>query len=150
MRHFSWLCRWSGRHAVTSCHLRRYGIFWGYADYPADTRKANNSIDLWPIQFSDCRADTRKLNVNKELWQASIFAKGGGACALLCAQFGSMGESRSRGVKRTCHSRVQTEYILWVAVSTRRDRAISILNREVTVCHPGDVRRVRAISQPNC
>ena len=79
IRHFSWLCRLSGRHAVTSCHPKRYVVFYGYVDYPADTRKTNNSIDLWQIQFSDCRADTRKLNSHNDLRQSSILARGGGA-----------------------------------------------------------------------
>jgi hypothetical protein len=77
--HFSGLCRMSGRHGATFCHLIRYVIFSGHADYPTDTRKPNGSIDLWPIQFSDCRADTRKSNPHNDLCQTLILAVGRGA-----------------------------------------------------------------------
>jgi hypothetical protein len=58
-------------------------MFYGYADFPTDMRKDNGSIDLWPIQFSDCRADMRKSNVHNGLCQSLILARGGGA-ALAC------------------------------------------------------------------
>jgi hypothetical protein len=81
IRQYFGLCRLVNRHAATSCHLTRYVAFSGCADCSADTRNANGSIDLWPIQFSDYAADTRKSNAHNDLRRSSILASGGGACA---------------------------------------------------------------------
>jgi hypothetical protein len=78
----------------------RFSIFYGYAVYPADTRKANGSIDLWPIWNSDCRADTRKSNVHNDLCQSLILAKGDGACALVAAALRPMSGVAAAGTEQ--------------------------------------------------
>ena len=45
-------------------------------------RNTHDSINLWPIQFSDYTADTRKLNVYNNLRQTPIItARAGGVRA---------------------------------------------------------------------
>jgi hypothetical protein len=69
----------SSRHGATHCHSIRYGIFSGHIDYLTDTRKTNDSINLWQIWISDCRADTRKSNVHNDLCQSLNLAVERGA-----------------------------------------------------------------------
>jgi hypothetical protein len=51
-----------------------YGVFSGYADYPADMRNVNGSIVLWRMRGSDYPADMRNSNDYKELWPKRFFS----------------------------------------------------------------------------
>jgi hypothetical protein len=84
-----------------SVNVETCGLGRSRANYPTDMRKANGSIGLWPIQFSDCRADMRKSNMHNDLCQSSILARGGGACARWpepSHALGSQGGAPSRDV----------------------------------------------------
>jgi hypothetical protein len=64
---------------VQSVQLGTGDLGRSHIDYPTDTRKTNDSIDLWQIWISDCRADTRKSNVHNDLCQSLNLAVGRGA-----------------------------------------------------------------------
>jgi hypothetical protein len=83
IRHFSGICRLSGRHAITSSQLMRYGVFPGYDGCPTDMRNTNSSIMLRPFYISGCRADMRNSNIHKDLWLKGISLRADRACARL-------------------------------------------------------------------
>jgi hypothetical protein len=74
---------------------RKRAGFFECSDLTADMRNTNNSIDLWPIQFSDYAADTRKLNAYNALRQTPIVATRAGGVRTRHSQ-----EYTSRGVGR--------------------------------------------------
>jgi hypothetical protein len=65
----------------------KYVIFSGCSDYSADTRNANGSIDLWPIQFSDYSAAvndrrSRLFSAWRTTTESSILRKEAGSSVI--------------------------------------------------------------------
>ena len=84
----------------------RYVVFSGYADYPADMRNANSSIDLRPSRSSDYPADMQKLNVYNGLRRDPIFCDRGYRCARTSRRLPVSGIGAGLGLRRVVAPRV--------------------------------------------